>query len=103
MVWPGTVLDPESYSYPDPTQPVPILTSVAQSKLFDQHYPLATITQPDGTRVSDRYRQAIERYGPVPNAMLLQLQEMLRERLGQTTQMSIDGKIVPMMSSEPQI
>lgn len=96
LVWPGTVLDPDSYSYPDPSGPVPILTSAAQSKLFDQHYPIATITQPDGTRVSDRYRSAIERLGPIPNASLAKLQALLRDRLSQTTQMWIDGKIETM-------
>jgi len=96
LVWPGTILDPSSFADPDSSGPVPVLTSIAQSLLFDQYYPVATVTQPDGTRVSDRYAQAIERYGPVPNAALLQLQTTLRDRLNQTTQMSIDGKMVTM-------
>ncbi len=96
MIWPGTVLNPASYSAFGPNDPNSILTSIAQSLLFDQHYPVGTITQTDGTRVSDRYAQAIQRYGPVPNASLARLQATLRDRLSQTTQMSIDGKMVSM-------
>lgn len=96
MIWPGTVLDPNQYEYYGPENPDSILTSIAQSLLFDQHYPVGTITQTDGTRVSDRYAQAIQRYGPIPNASLAKLQETLRDRLSQVTQMSIDGKMVPM-------
>jgi hypothetical protein len=96
MVWPGTILDPASYSNNGPSDPESILTSINQSMLFDQYYPVGTITQPDGTRVSDRYAQAIQRYGPIPNASLEKLQSVLRERLSQPTQMYIDGKMVTM-------
>lgn len=96
LIWPGTVLDAASYSATGPNDPNAVLTSINQSLLFDQNYPVSTITQPDGTRVSDRYSQAIERYGPVPNASLAKLQSILRERLSQVTQMSIDGKLVTM-------
>lgn len=95
LVWPGTVLDPESFTS-DGTTSDAILSSLAQSKLFDQHYPIASVTQPDGTKVSDRYQQAINQYGPIPNSMLAQLQTLMQERLSQVTQMSIDGKVVSM-------
>lgn len=96
MIWPGTILDPVSYSSGGSDEPQAILASINQSMLFDQYYPVGTITQPDGTRVSDRYAQAIQRYGPIPNASLEKLQSVLRERLSQITQMSIDGKMVTM-------
>jgi len=96
LVWPGTVLDPSSYSYDGTTEDAAILGSIAQSKLFDQHYPIATITQPDGTKVSDRYQQAINQYGPIPNALLAQLQSLMQERLSQVTQMNIGGQVVTM-------
>ncbi|WP_409644332.1 hypothetical protein [Sphingorhabdus sp.] len=96
LIWPGTILDPHSYDGLDDNGVDGILASIAQSLLFDQHYPVGTITQPDGTRVSDRYAQAIQRYGIVPNASLLSLQSILRDRLSQVTQMSIDGKLVSM-------
>lgn len=95
LVWPGTVLEPQSFTS-DGSTPGSILSSVAQSKLFDQHYPIATITQPDGTKVSDRYQQAINQYGPIPNKLLAQLQALMQERLSKTTQMNIDGQVVTM-------
>lgn len=93
LVWPGTVLDFESYEIPEGTVTgdIPPTTMAAQSNLFDIYYPIATITQPDGTRVSDRYRQALESYGPIPNEQLIDLQEVIRERLDQTVEIVIDG------------
>lgn len=97
LVWPGTTLDAASYAS-DMSKPGPLPASIeiAQSMLFDQYYPVATITQPDGTRVSDRYQQALDHYGPVPNAALLKLQELIRERLAQPTTATVDGKTVTM-------
>jgi hypothetical protein len=96
LIWPGTVLDPSSYASDPATDPLGVLSGVNQSLLFDQYYPVATITQPDGTRVSDRYAQTIEHYGIVPNPQLAALQATIRDRLAQTTEMSIDGKPVTM-------
>ena len=95
MVWPGTVLDQESYTIPAGTTQGDIPTSImiGQSTLFDQYYPIATITQPDGTRVSDRYTQALEMYGPKPNEALIDLQESIRARLDQKVDMVVDGVI----------
>jgi hypothetical protein len=64
---------------------------IAQSTLFNQYYPIAPITQPDGTRVSDRYRQAIESFGPKPNEALIRLQSIIRQRLDQTVTLEING------------
>ncbi|PJJ60489.1 hypothetical protein [Hymenobacter chitinivorans] len=96
LVWPGTTLDANSYAGALAYGPLPPSLEIAQSTLFDQYYPVATITQPDGTRVSDRYQQTIEHYGPVPNGDLLTLQEMIRQRLEQSTTATIDGKTVTM-------
>jgi hypothetical protein len=96
LIWPGTILDPASYDGVGDNGVDGILASIAQSLLFDQHYPVGTITQTDGTRVSDRYGQAIQRYGVVPNASLLSLQSILRDRLSQVTQTSINGQLVSM-------
>ncbi|PZQ62514.1 MAG: hypothetical protein DI570_10395 [Phenylobacterium zucineum] len=96
LIWPGTVLDAASYQGWEPGQPLPPDLEINQSRLFDQYYPVATITQPDGTRVSDRYQQAIERYGPVPNAAQLKLEAIIRDRLQQMTSVYINGKDVPM-------
>lgn len=94
MVWPGTPLDYGTYKDDNPAnQPLSPLVEIAQSTLFDQFYPIATITQPDGTRVSDRYRQALDSYGPKPNEALIDLQRVLRQRLDQTTTIDVDGQI----------
>jgi len=93
LVWPGTILDYELFSIPlNHTGPIPPTVQVAQSVLFDQYYPIASITQPDGTRVSDRYKQALEAYGPIPNERLLDLQRVIRGRLDQQTTIEVDGK-----------
>jgi hypothetical protein len=92
MVWPGTILDYETYKDGAAADaPLPPLVEINQSTLFDQYYPIATITQPDGTRVSDRYQQAIESYGPKPNAALINLQSVIRQRLDQQTTIDING------------
>jgi hypothetical protein len=95
MVWPGTVLDYGSYKIPDGTTQgfVPVSIQINQSTLFDQYYPIATITQPDGTRVSDRYTQALEIYGPKPNEALIDLQQAIRDRLDQKIEMVVDGVV----------
>lgn len=92
LVWPGTVLNAESYTSLDngdgATDP---LVQISQSLLFDQHYPIAPVTQPDGTRISDRYKQAVESYGPIPNERLLDLQRTIRSRLDQQVLIDING------------
>lgn len=96
LVWPGTTLDPDTFAGTESGGLVAADVEIAQSLLFDQYYPVATITQPDGTRVSDRYQQAIDRYGPVTNDALLKLQQIIRTRLAKTTEVSINGKTVRM-------
>lgn len=92
LVWPGTILDAEPYQIPKGhTGPIPATVQIAQSVLFDQYYPVAPITQPDGTRVSDRYEQALQAYGPIPNERLLDLQRVIRQRLDQKTTIDING------------
>ncbi|WP_150698461.1 hypothetical protein [Pandoraea terrae] len=92
LVWPGTVLNADPYKLPEGKVGTPdTLVQIAQSVLFDQYYPIAPITQPDGTRVSDRYRQALEAFGPVPNERLLDLQRVIRARLDQKVQVDING------------
>lgn len=92
LVWPGTVLDYDPYQLPEGKSGTPdTLVQIAQSVLFDQFYPIAPITQPDGTRVSDRYRQALETFGPVPNERLLDLQRVIRSRLDQKVEVDING------------
>ncbi len=93
LVWPGTVLDHESYIEPYHTskQDLTPWVMINQSTLFDQYYPVATITQPDGTRVSDRYKQALESYGPLPNETLIELQRVIRERLDQMVEFTENG------------
>jgi hypothetical protein len=92
LVWPGTILDYAPYQIPaSHTGPLPTTVEVAQSILFDQYYPVAPITQPDGTKVSDRYKQALEAYGPIPNESLLDLQRVIRQRLDQKTTIDING------------
>ncbi len=96
LIWPGTTLDAASYASADTYGPLPPNVEIAQSQLFDLYYPVATITQADGTRVSDRYRQALEHYGPVPNEDLLKLQQVVRDRLDQVITVVVDGKEVSM-------
>ncbi|MYM94140.1 hypothetical protein [Duganella vulcania] len=92
MVWPGTLLDYGSYQDDAAANaPLSALLEINQSTLFDQFYPIATVTQPDGTRVSDRYQQAIESYGPIPNEALINLQSVIRQRLDQQTTIDING------------
>ena len=92
LVWPGTVLAYEPYQLPEGNVGSPdTLVQIAQSVLFDQYYPIAPITQPDGTRVSDRYRQALETFGPLPNERLLDLQRVIRSRLDQEVEVDING------------
>lgn len=94
LVWPGTLLDRDTYlDTAGADRPLPVLAEIAQSTLFDQFYPIAPVTQPDGTRVSDRYRTAIESFGPKPNEALIELQRMIRERIDQEATIEVDGKL----------
>lgn len=95
LIWPGTILDHASYDIPkDNKGPIPATVHIAQSVLFDQYYPIATVTQPDGTRVSERYKQVLECYGPMPNERLIELQRAIRERLDKMVEFEVDGKIM---------
>jgi hypothetical protein len=98
LVWPGTILNYDSYVEPGHTskQEVTPWVMINQSNLFDQYYPIATITQPDGTRVSDRYKQAVESYGPKPNETLITLQRVIRDRLDQVVDFVQDGVTIKM-------
>lgn len=92
LVWPGTLLDRDTYlDTAGADKPLPVLAEIAQSTLFDQFYPIAPVTQPDGTRVSDRYRAAIESFGPRPNEALIEIQRMIRHRIDQQATIDING------------
>jgi len=60
---------------------MPPLQRAMISQLFDDYIPPSPITQPDGSRVSDRYASVIANLGPLVNADLLKLQQIIREKL----------------------
>lgn len=95
LSWPGTVLDHERLAW-DPDDEVagimPETQFVRSSQILDQYVPPSPITQPDGTRVSDRYANAISALGPRPNTELIKLQSVIRERLRTEITKTIDGK-----------
>jgi hypothetical protein len=92
LVWPGTILDYETYKFDaGANEPVPPLVEIAQSVLFDTFYPIAPVTQPDGTRVSDRYRQVISALAAKPNERLIDMQREIRQRLDVRTTVTING------------
>lgn len=97
--WPGTVLDPDHLGW-DPSEEtaglMPERALIRTSRLLDQYIPPAPITQPDGTRVSDRYRQAIGQLGPRPDIDLIRLQEIIRKKLQGTVTVTINDKEVTM-------
>lgn len=93
--WPGTILDYEHLAWDDGETTagnMPERALIRTSQILDQYVPPAQITQPDGTRVSDRYRQAVSQLGPVPNEALIKLQALVRGRLQQKVSVVIDGK-----------
>ena len=70
MCWPGTVLDHDRMKWKKSDEVggnMPESALVRSSLIIDQYVPPAPITQPDGSRVSDRYKQAIDQLGPIPN------------------------------------
>jgi len=97
--WPGTVLDPDHLGWEDSEETagnMPERALIRTSQILDQYIPPAPITQPDGTRVSDRYKQAVSQLGPKPDVDLIRLQEIIRERLQVPVVVDIDGKEVTM-------
>ena len=103
LCWPGTVLDHDRLSWDDSQATagnMPEQSLIRTSQILDQYIPPAPITQPDGTRVSDRYRQAITQLGPVPNEDLIRLQGIVRRRLQHTVIVNIDGVDTELSLSE---
>ncbi|WP_127597267.1 hypothetical protein [Nitratireductor alexandrii] len=97
LCWPGTVLDAGHLGWEDSEETagnMPERALIRTSQILDQYVPPAPITQPDGTRVSDRYKQAVAQLGPMPSVDLIRLQEIIRERLQTKVDVVIDGKDV---------
>lgn len=99
LCWPGTVLDAEHLGWSDSEETagnMPERALIRSSQVLDQYVPPSPITQPDGTRVSDRYKQAISQLGPKPSVDLIRLQEIIRKRLQAPITVVIGGKDVTM-------
>lgn len=95
LTWPGAVMDYERLMWTDEEEiggNMPEDSLIRSSIILDQYIPAAPITQPDGTRVSDRYSQALSHLGPRPDANLIQLQDIIRARLKVEVTREIDGK-----------
>lgn len=93
--WPATILDYENMSWAKEEETagnMPERSLVRSSLILDQYVPPAPITQPDGTRVSDRYRQAVRQLAPLPNKELIRLQSVIRNRLQKKVKVEINGK-----------
>jgi hypothetical protein len=95
LCWPGTVLDYDRLAW-SPLDEVaglmPEESLVRSSQILDQYVAAAPLTQPDGTRVSDRYADALAQFGPKPNRALIELQDIIRARLKVTITREVDGK-----------
>lgn len=100
--WPATVLDERALTWdPDASDNVmPPDVRTLTSQLFDTYIPPSPITQTDGTRVSDRYIGTISQLGPIPNAALLDLQRIIREKLKKTIIVNEDGQEVELSVSQ---
>lgn len=100
--WPATVLDAKALEWnPQDTDNVlPEDVRVMASQLLDTYVPPSAITQPDGTRVSDRYKAVINQLGAKPNAQLLELQELLRKKISKKIQVHFKGKETEMTIAE---
>lgn len=95
LCWPGTVLDADHLGWEDSEETAGLMPEralIRSSQILDQYIPPAPITQPDGTRLSDRYTQAIAQLGPRPSVDLIRLQEVIRERLQKPVSVVINGK-----------
>jgi hypothetical protein len=95
LCWPGTILDYDRMAWEKEDEiagNMPEASLIRSSLILDQYVPPAPLTQPDGTRVSDRYSQVLSQYGPRPNQSLMQLQEVIRERLGHEVVRDVYGE-----------
>ena len=95
LSWPGTVLEHDRLAWESAEAPegvMPERSLLRSSQILDQYIPPAPLTQPDGTRVSDRYQQALSQLAPVPNAALIKLQAIVRERLQVEVVREVDGR-----------
>lgn len=94
LCWPGTVLDAERMGW-TPEEMIagnmPERALARASQILDAYVPLGQITQPDGTKVSDRYRAALMQMGPLPNRNIIQLQQVVRSRLQKEVEVDIGG------------
>lgn len=95
LTWPGTILDYNRLKWDREDEVAGLMPEralVRTSQILDLYVPPSPITQPDGTRVSDRYEIALSSLGPKPNAGLLELQRIIRDRLRSEIKKTIDGK-----------
>jgi hypothetical protein len=95
LCWPGTVISYDDLGWEDEDGimgAIPPEKYIRMSRLLDIYVPPAPITQPDGTRVSDRYKQAISQLAPKMNKHLAELQKILRDRINKTVTVEVNGK-----------
>jgi hypothetical protein len=97
VCWPGTIIDHDRLSW-DPSEEtggnMPERSLIRSAQLLDIYVPPSPLTQPDGTKVSDRYRAAISQLGPLPNIELIELQNIIRNKLDTTVTIEENGKEV---------
>lgn len=94
LTWPATVLDEAALNWQPEADGfiMPPRVRAMTAQILDTYIPPAPLTQPDGSRVSDRYRSVVANFGPIPNAAMLNLQRLIREKLQQKVIIEEDGK-----------
>jgi hypothetical protein len=99
LCWPGTVLDPESLGVDESSSTIPLSQLIKTSRIMDAYVPPSPITQPDGTRVSSRYKTVLSQLSPKVNKELAELQAIVREKIDQPMKITVDGesKEMPMV------
>ncbi|EOX4789511.1 hypothetical protein ACIL2U_002165 [Vibrio alginolyticus] len=92
LCWPGTVLDPAALGVENDHNEIPLKQLIRTAQVMDAYVPPAPITQPDGTRTSDRYKMAINQLAPQVNPQLNKLQEIVRNKINEQIEIVIDGE-----------
>ncbi|WP_100753634.1 hypothetical protein [Vibrio salilacus] len=100
LCWPGTVLDPQALGVEKDASEIPLKQLIRTSQVMDTYVPPAPITQPDGTRTSDRYKMAISQLAPKVNPELAKLQEIVREKINTQIEIEIDNEKQTMSMSD---
>ena len=92
--WPATVLDEGALDWDAKATDyvMPADVRALTSQLLDTYIPPSPISQTDGSRVSDRYMNAINGLGPIPNSELINLQKIIRDKLQQTIVINENGE-----------